>query len=76
MPAFDDKTMTIEASEARTITANIVRLLDTKCIHLKGRDPAWRHVFAQRSQELESSTLALDFERTVNELLTQGASVT
>jgi C-terminal processing protease CtpA/Prc len=64
--------MTLAASEARTITANIVRLLDTKCIHLDGRDPAWRHLFTLRGQELESSTSALDFELTVNELLTQG----
>ena len=37
MPASDGKAMTLGASEARTITANIVRLLDTKCIHLEGR---------------------------------------
>jgi carboxyl-terminal processing protease len=72
MPASDNRRMTLGASEARTITANIVRLLDTKCIHLDGRDPAWRRLFTLRSQDLESSTSALDFERTVNELLTQG----
>jgi carboxyl-terminal processing protease len=71
MPA-SDKTMSLGASEARSIAANIVRLLDTKCIHLNGCDPAWRRLFTQRSQDLESSTSALDFERTVNELLTQG----
>src|SRR6266850_5942822 len=71
MPASEIKAM-LGASEARTITANIVRLLDRKCIHLNGRDPAWQRLFTQRSQELESSTSALDFERTVNELLTQG----
>src|SRR5207247_11181449 len=71
MPASDNKAM-LAASEARTITANIVRLLDKKCIHLNGRDPAWQRLFTQRSQDLESSTSALDFERTVNELLTEG----
>ena len=64
--------MTLGASEARTITANIVRLLDKKCIHLNGRDPAWQRLFTQRGQDLENSTSALDFERTVNELLTEG----
>ena len=72
MPASDGKAMTLGASEARTITANIVRLLDTKCIHLEGRDPAWRELFTKRGQDLENSTSALEFERTVNELLTQG----
>jgi carboxyl-terminal processing protease len=72
MPASDSKAMTFGASEARTITANIVRLLDTKCIHLNGRDPAWRRLFTQRSQDLERGTSALDFERTVNELLSEG----
>ena len=72
MPASDSKAMTLEASEARTISANIVRLLDTKCIHLDGRDPAWRQLFTQRGQDLENSRTALEFERTVNELLTQG----
>ncbi len=72
MPASDNKAMTLRASEARSITANIVRLLDTKCIHLKGRDPAWRQLFTQRGHDLESSTSALEFERIVNELLTQG----
>ena len=59
MPASDGKAMTLGASEARTITANIVRLLDTKCIHLEGRDPAWRQLFTQRRQDLENSTSAL-----------------
>jgi len=72
MPASDSKAMTLGASEARTISANIVRLLDTKCIHLDGRDPAWRQLFTQRGQDLENSTSPLEFERTVNELLTQG----
>src|SRR5258705_9216068 len=72
MPASDNSTKTFTQSEARTITANIVRLLDTKCIHLDGRDPAWRQLFTQRGQDLENSTSALEFERTVNELLTQG----
>ena len=72
MPASDNTAMTLGASEARTITAKIVRLLEKKCIHLNGRDPAWRRLFTQRSQDLESSTSALDFERTVNELLTEG----
>ena len=72
MLASDSKAMTLGASEARTISANIVRLLDTKCIHLDGRDPAWQQLFTQRGQDLENSTSALEFERTVNELLTQG----
>src|SRR5436309_3157703 len=72
MPASENKTMTLGASEARTITANIVRLLDTKCIHLEGHDPAWRRLFTQRGQDLESSTSAVEFEQTVNELLAQG----
>ena len=71
MPASDNQAM-LGASEARTITANIVRLLDKKCIHLNGRDPEWQRLFTQRSPDLESSTSALDFERTVNELLTEG----
>ena len=71
MPASDNKAM-LAASEARAITANIVRLLDKKCIHLNGRDPAWQTLFTQRSQDLENTTSAVDFERTVNELLTEG----
>jgi carboxyl-terminal processing protease len=72
MPASDSKAMTLGASEVRTITANIVRLLETKCVHLDGRDPAWRKLFTQRQRDLENSTSALEFERTVNELLTHG----
>jgi C-terminal processing protease CtpA/Prc len=72
MPASDNSAAPFTPSEARTITANIVRLLDTKCIHLDGRDPAWQRLFAQRSQDLENSKSAVDFERTVNELLTHG----
>ena len=68
MPASDSKAIALGASEARTISANIVRLLDTKCIHLDGRDPAWRQLFTQRGQDLENSISALEFERTVNEL--------
>jgi len=72
MPASDNEARTLGAAEARSITANIVRLLDQKCIHLNGRDPAWRRLFAQRRQDLERSPSAREFERTVNELLTQG----
>ena len=35
-------------SEARKITANIVRLLEKKCVHLDGRDPAWQRLFEKR----------------------------
>ena len=59
-------------SEARKITANIVRLLEKKCVHLDGRDPAWPRLFEKRSQDLERSVSAADFERTVNELLSEG----
>jgi carboxyl-terminal processing protease len=72
MPASDNSAATFTPAEARTITANIVRLLDTKCIHLEGRDPAWQRMFAERRQDLENSKSAVDFERTVNELLTHG----
>ena len=59
-------------SEARKITANIVRLLEKKCVHLDGRDPAWPRLFEKRSQDLERSVSPADFERTVNELLSEG----
>src|SRR5882672_8895253 len=72
MPASDSNGMTLDASEARTITANIVRLLDTKCIHLDGRDPEWQRLFFRRSHDLENSRSVIDFERIVNEVLTQG----
>ena len=52
MPASDNSAATFTPAEARTITANIVRLLDTKCIHLEGRDPAWQRMFAERRQDL------------------------
>jgi carboxyl-terminal processing protease len=72
MRVSDNNGTTLDASKARTITANIVRLLDTKCIHLDGHDPEWRGLFLQRSKDLENSRSASDFERIINELLTQG----
>src|SRR5688572_1302451 len=72
MRVSDKDATTLDASEARTITKNIVRLLDTKCIHLNGHDPEWRRLFSQRSHDLENSRSTVDFERIVNELLTQG----
>lgn len=72
MPASDNNATTLEPSEARTITETIVRLLETKCIHLHGRDPEWQRLFLERSHDLENSPSTADFERAINQLLMQG----
>jgi carboxyl-terminal processing protease len=62
----------LEPSEARKITANIVRLLEKKCVHLDGRNPAWQRLFEKRSHDLERNVSTAEFERTVNEVLSEG----
>ena len=70
--ASDSSTMPLDEPAIRSMTASIVRLLETKCIRLNGHDPGWRTLFAQQSSSLERSASAAEFEARVSEVLARG----
>lgn len=65
-------TMTFDESTVKPLIANIVRLMETKCIGLNGSRPDWRALFAAEFDRVKQFDSRSDFEARVSSVLARG----
>jgi carboxyl-terminal processing protease len=64
--------MSLTESTRRAVVDKSVRLLETKCIRLNGKQPDWRGIFSEHMNALACCESDGDFEATFNTVLTRG----
>ena len=64
--------MLLNESMIRDVIGKSIRLMETKCIRLNGREPNWRALFSGQLDDIARCESPADFELRVNSVLAQG----
>ena len=64
--------MSLAESARQAVVDKSIRLLETKCIRLNGKQPDWRALFSEHMNELARCQSEAEFESAFNTVLTRG----
>ena len=64
--------ISLDEATIRSLTTEIIRLMETKCIRFNGTAPDWRSLFSAEFASVQGPETAPEFEQRVNRALNRG----